>query len=97
MKGLEQSEIKMHEVLWRHKEDTTKVKKYFPSEKLPENLVFNFWKEHQTRLPVLSRVAQDLALMQPTSAAAERVFALFRKNSRRQMKLVASELNLAQL
>lgn len=44
-----------------------------------EEAVWNWWKEHHTSMPNLSSLFRFVAVLQPTSAGAERVFSLFRK------------------
>jgi hypothetical protein len=44
----------------------------------PEFIVWDWWESHKIRLPNLHSLFRDVALLQPTSAGAERVFSLFR-------------------
>lgn len=45
----------------------------------PEQDVWAWWKDHKNTLPNLSCLFKFVALLQPTSAGAERVFSLYRK------------------
>ena len=39
-----------------------------------------FWKEHESTLPTWSQAARQVLLVQPSSAASERVFSLLRNS-----------------
>jgi hypothetical protein len=43
-----------------------------------EEIVWNFYKANWTRVPCFGAFVKQLALLQPTSAAAERVFSMLR-------------------
>jgi hypothetical protein len=43
-----------------------------------EDTVFQFWFDQKNRVPLFSRWFREFALLQPTSAGAERVFSLYR-------------------
>ena len=48
----------------------------------PELDKLKWWKKHQLELPIWSRACKTALLIQPSSAAAERVFSLLNKVSK---------------
>jgi hypothetical protein len=57
---------------------------------LPEWLVFRWWYQMKV-CPTLRKIVNRLALYQPTSASAERVFSLFRHHLKENMSNASAE------
>lgn len=57
------------------------LKRQSPNHLLPEARIWRFWVRYQLRLPLLFKLCKRAALLQPTSAGAERAFSMYRHDA----------------